>query len=232
MNLVASYQLGGAALWTLGMEDPTATTAMRNVALAIAPDTVLSSLTVENTDSKSVNFGDVFNLRGVLTLKDMTPIAGLEVSIEMKRENETSWSTIAKLITAADGSISTPIAIGGSTAFRLTTIGTWERAESTSNIELVTVRPKLILERPSTVARGNSIQVKGTLLPRASGAIVTLQQFVAGKWQNIKVSSVTDSNGEFIVETAEATKGIVVLRVQIVAGKQEVMSPEFSVVVR
>lgn len=232
MNLVASYQLGGAALWTLGMEDPTATTAMRNVALAIAPDTVLSSLTVDNTDSKSVNFGDVFNLRGVLTLKDMTPIAGLEVSIEMKRENETTWSTIAKLITAADGSISTPIAIGGSSAFRLTTIGTWERAESTSNIELVTVRPKLILQRPSTVEHGDSIQVKGTLLPRASGAIVTLQQFLAGKWQNIKVSSVTDSNGEFIVETTEETKGIVVLRVQIVVGKQEVISPEFSVVVR
>ncbi|CAB5105156.1 unannotated protein [freshwater metagenome] len=232
MNLVASYQLGGAALWTLGMEDSTATTAMRNVALAIAPDTVLSSLTVENTDSKSVNFGDVFNLRGVLTLKDMTPIAGLEVSIEMKRENETTWSAIAALTTAEDGSISTPITIGGSASFRLTTTGTWERAESASNIELVTVRPKLILERPSTVAHGNSIQVKGTLLPRASGAIVTLQQFVAGKWQNIKVSSVTDSNGEFIVETAEATKGIVVLRVQIVAGKQEVISPEFSVVVR
>jgi hypothetical protein len=232
MNLVATYQLGGAALWTLGMEDPAATTAMRNVALAIAPDTVISSLTIENTDSNSVNFGDVFNLKGALSLVDKSPIVGLLVKIEMKREAETTWSTIAELTTATDGTISTSITIGKSSEFRLTTVGTWERAESVSNSELVTVRPKLNLERPSTVQRGNPIQVKGTLLPRASGAIVTLQRFAVGKWQNIKVSSTTDSNGEFIVETTELTKGVVLLRVQVVNGLQEVISPEFSVVVR
>ena len=232
MNLVAKYQLGGAALWTLGMEDPTATTAMRNVALAIAPDTVISSLTIENVESKTVNYGDIFTLKGVLTLKDMSPIAGLLVSLEMKRETETAWTSIASLTTADDGSITTPITIGGSAAFRLTTAGTWERAESTSNVEPVTVRPKLILERPTTVQHGKPIRVTGKILPNTTGVAVELQRIVAGKWQNIRVSTVTDSNGEFSLETTEVTRGIVVLRVQIINGGHEIISPEFSIVVR
>jgi spore germination protein YaaH len=232
MNLVAKYQLGGAALWTLGMEDPTATTAMRNVALAIAPDTVLSSLTIENTESKTMNYGDVFTMNGVLSLKDKSPIVGLAVSVEMKRESESAWTTIAELSTDINGTISTPITIGGSAEFRLKTTGTWERAESTSNVERVTIRPKLIFERPSTVLRGNPILIKGTVLPRVSGANVELQRLVAGKWQNIRVSSMTDSNGEFGLEATEVKRGIVVLRVQIISGGQEVISPEFSIVVR
>lgn len=232
MNLVAKYQLGGAALWTLGMEDPAATTAMRNVALAIAPATVLSSLTLESDEAKKVNYGDIFTLKGVLSLKDLTPIAGLAVSIEMKRESETAWTPIATLTTADDGSISTPITIGGTAAFRLTTTGTWERAESISNVELVTVRPKLILERPTTVQHGKPIRITGKILPSTSGVTATLQRLVAGKWQNIRVSTVTDSNGEFSLETTEATRGIVVMRVQIISGGQEIISPEFSIVVR
>ena len=232
MNLVAKYQLGGAALWTLGMEDPTATTAMRSVALAIAPDAVKSSLTIESVESNTVNYGDIFTLKGLLTLKDMTPIAGLVVSIEMKREAETAWTSIAALTTAEDGSISTPITIGGSAAFRLTTTGTWERAESTSNVELVTVRPKLTLERPTSVQHGKPIRIVGKILPLTTGAAVELQRMVAGTWQNIRVSSVTDTNGEFSLETSEVARGILVLRVQIINGGQEIISPEFSIVVR
>ena len=41
MALVAKYRLGGAAMWTLGMEDVEATTQIRNAALAIAPDPVV-----------------------------------------------------------------------------------------------------------------------------------------------------------------------------------------------
>ena len=36
-----------------------------------------------------------------------------------------TWSKIADSVTAIDGTISIPITIGGSAAFRLTTQGTW-----------------------------------------------------------------------------------------------------------
>jgi 5-hydroxyisourate hydrolase-like protein (transthyretin family) len=150
----------------------------------------------------------------------------------MKREAETAWTSIATLTTSEDGSISTPITIGGSAEFRLTTTGTWERAESTSNVEPVTVRPKLILERPATVQHGKPIRITGKILPGTSGSAVELQRMVAGSWQNIRVSTVTDTNGDFSLETSEATRGILVLRVQIISGGQEINSPEFSIVVR
>jgi hypothetical protein len=232
MNLVAKYRLGGAALWTLGMEDQSATTAMRSVALAIAPDVVTNTLTIENTETRQVNFGDIFTLKGGFMLKDKSPVAGLLVNVEMKRASESTWAEIAESTTALDGTISIPVTLAGTAAFRLTTAGTWERAESTSSEEIVTVRPKVILEHLSTQKHGVPMQINGTLLPRTAGATATLQRLTAGKWQNIGTSAATDSKGEFIVTTSQAKRGVVTMRIQIANGPLMISSSEFSIVVR
>jgi spore germination protein YaaH len=232
MNLVAKYRLGGAALWTLGMEDAAATTAMRNVAQAIAPDTVLSTLTVEQVNSKGAFYGGVFTVRGALTLKDKSPVAGIPVSLEIKRVNETTWSPIAELTSAVDGTVSTPVTIGASAAFRFTTQGTWERAESSSNEGKVVLLSRIILDRPTTVKSGKDLTVKGTLLPVLAGQVVVLQKFNAGKWQNIGTSTTTGTNGEFQISIIEARKGVTKLRVQITTKDEQVLTPEFIVVVR
>jgi len=44
MALVAKYRLGGAAMWTLGMEEVEATTQIRTAALAIAHDPVINTM--------------------------------------------------------------------------------------------------------------------------------------------------------------------------------------------
>ena len=232
MNLVAKYRLGGVALWTLGMEDPRATTAMRNVALAIAPDEVSSLLTIENANEKQVNYGDIFTLKGVLTFKDKSPVVGLVVNIEMKRANENTWSKIAESVTGVDGAITIPITIGGSAAFRLTSEGTWERAKSVSNQESVILLSKVILERPSSVRHGSQILIKGAVLPRISGGSATLQKLIAGKWQNIGSAVVTDSSGAFVLSAIEEKRGVVTMRVQITSSPAPVTSSQFSIVVR
>ena len=232
MNLVAKYRLGGAALWTLGMEDVAATTAMRNVALAIAPDTVLSTLTVEQVNSKGTFYGGVFTLKSTLTLKDKSPVAGIPVSLEIKRANENSWTPIAELISGLDGSISVPITIGANASFRFTTQGTWERAESLSNEGKVVLLSRIVLERPTSVKSGKELTVKGTLLPVLVGQVVVVQKFVSGKWQNIGTTTTTGANGEFQVSLIEAKKGVIKLRVQITTKDEQVLTPEFTVVVR
>ena len=232
MNLVAKYRLGGAALWTLGMEDLAATTAMRNVALAIAPDTVLSTLTVEQVNSKGVFYGGVFTMRGALTLKDKSPVAGVPVSLEIKRMNENSWTPIAELTSALDGTVSIPVTIGASASFRFTTQGTWERAESLSNEAKVVLLSRIVLDRPTTVKSGKDLTVKGTLLPVLAGQVVLLQKFVSGKWQNIGTATTTGTNGEFQISIIEAKKGVTKLRVQITTKDEQVLTPEFTVVVR
>ena len=232
MNLVAKYQLGGAALWTLGMEDPTATTAMRNVALAIAPDPVTNILTVGSAVDNTVEYGNDFMLSGALMLKDKTPIPDLVVSVEMKRLNENNWSKIAEVTTGSDGYIVLPIKIGGNATFRLTTIGTWQRAESISNESTVKVLPRFNLERPSTVNHGELIQIKGAVLPQIVGAAATLQKLTGGKWQNIGVGVNTGAKGDFLLEATELSRGIVTMRVLITSSSQSSISPEFSIVVR
>jgi len=232
MNLVAKYRLGGAALWTLGMEDLAATTAMRNVALAIAPDTVLSTLTVEQVNSKGAFYGGVFTVRGALTLKDKSPVAGVPISLEIKRMNENSWTPIAELTSALDGTVSVPVTIGASASFRFTTQGTWERAESLSNEAKVVLLSRIVLDRPTTVKSGKDLTVKGTLLPVLAGQVVLLQKFVSGKWQNIGTATTTGTNGEFQISIIEAKKGVTKLRVQITTKDEQVLTPEFTVVVR
>ncbi len=232
MNLVAKYRLGGAALWTLGMEDPTATSALRNVARAIAPDVVINTLSIQDTKAMQVDFGDIFTLKGSFTLKDKSPIPGMSVNIEIKRTNENSWSKIGQSSTGSDGSISIPVTMGNSAAFRLTTEGTWERAESQSTQEIVTVRPKVVLEYLSSVKRGEQFTITGTVLPRIPGADVTIQVLSAGKWQNLAAGVATDTKGSFTISALQAKRGVVSMRVEIANGDTLILSPEFSIVVR
>ena len=232
MNLVAKYQLGGSALWTLGMEDPSATLAMRNVALAIAPDVVLNALTVENADSAVIGFGDLFTLNGVITLKDKTPISALSVSIEMKRSGENSWAKIAESTTDANGAVHVAVRPARSAAFRLTTSGTWERADSVSNESFVTVNPRVTVQFPASVSHGELFKVSGTLLPRTAGAQAQLQRLQGGTWQNIGATVATDSEGDFVLTTSEQLRGVSTLRINIVSALQSSISDKFSIVVR
>ena len=229
MALVAKYRLGGAAIWTLGMEENTATLEIRNAALAIAPDPVVNTISVEGVDQGSIYFGDLFTVKALITLKDLTPIAGLNVALEIKRANESTWTKITDLTTAADGTVSTPMTLGTAASLRFTTAGTWERAESESAEQKIAVKSKIQIDRPVSVVKTKPITVKAQLLPRLVGKSAFLQKNVNGKWQNIGTASVSDSNGLFTFTTVESKRGVVTMRVQITG---DIASEPFAIVIR
>jgi len=229
MALVAKYRLGGASLWTLAMEDPAATTELRNAALAIAPDPVVSTLSIEGAPQNTINYAGLFTVKGLLTLKDKTPIAGLPVSLEIKRANESVWSKVTELVTGVDGTISTPMTLGANASLRLTTVGTWERAESLSQEAKISVKSSLQLDRPVSVAKGLPIVVKAQLLPRLIGKSGQLQKNVNGKWQNVGAAVLSDATGLFTFTTVEAKRGVVTMRVQVVG---DIASEQFAIVIR
>ncbi|MEO0016177.1 MAG: hypothetical protein RL589_658, partial [Actinomycetota bacterium] len=229
MALVAKYRLGGAALWTLAMEDPAATTELRNAALAIAPDPVVSTLSIEGAPQNTINYAGLFTVKGLLTLKDKTPIAGLPVSLEIKRANETNWSKVTELITGVDGTISTPMTLGADASLRLTTVGTWEQAESVSSESAIKVKSSIQLDRPVSVSKGSPIVIKAQLLPRVAGKSAQLQKNINGKWQNVGAAVISDANGLFTFTTVEAKRGVITMRVQIVG---EIASEQFAIVIR
>ena len=229
MALVAKYRLGGASLWTLAMEDPAATAQLRNAALAIAPDPVVSSLSIEGAPQNTINYAAPFTVKGLLTLKDKTPIAGLPVSLEIKRANETAWSKVAELVTAVDGTISTPMTLGANASLRLTTVGTWERAESISQEAKISVKSSLQIDRPVSALKASPIVIKAQLLPRLIGKSGQLQKNINGKWQNVGAPVLSDTNGLFTFATVEAKRGVVTMRVQVVG---DVASEQFAIVIR
>ena len=229
MALVAKYRLGGAAIWTLGMEENAATLEIRNAALAIAPDPVVNTISVEGLNQSAIYYGGIFTVKGVITLKDLTPIAGLNVALEIKRANESSWTKVTDLVTAADGTVSTPMTLGGAATIRLTTIGTWERSESVSSEQAIAVKSLLQIDRPVSALKTMPITVKAQLLPRTVGKNAFLQKNANGKWQNIGVASVSDANGLFTFTTTESKRGVVTMRVQIVG---DIASEPFAIVIR
>ena len=229
MALVAKYRLGGAALWTLAMEDPAATTELRNAALAIAPDPVVSTLSIEGAPQNTINYAGLFTVKGLLTLKDKTPIAGLTVSLEIKRANESSWSKVTELVTGVDGTISTPMTLGADATLRLTTVGTWEQAESVSLESTIKVKNSIQLDRPVSVSKGTPIVIKAQLLPRVAGKSAQLQKNVNGKWQNVGAAVISDASGLFTFTTVETKRGVITMRVQLVG---DIASEQFAIVIR
>lgn len=229
MALVAKYRLGGAAIWTLGMEETAATTEIRNAALAIAPDPVVNTMTLESVSDGSISYGKLFTVKGLITLKDKTPIAGQSVALEIKRSGESGWTKITDLITALDGTVTTPMTLGGNASIRLTTVGTWERSESVSSEEKITVKSLLQIDRPVSALKTMPIAIKAQLLPRLIGKSANLQKYVNGKWQNVGTASTSDANGIFIFTTSEPKRGVVTMRVQVIG---DIASESFAIVIR
>jgi hypothetical protein len=229
MALVAKYRIGGAAIWTLGMEELGATTQIRNAALAIAPDPVVNTMSLENINQGSINYGNLFTVKGLITLKDKTPIGGITVALEIKRPGESMWTKITDLVTALDGTVTTPMTLGGDASIRLTTVGTWERAESVSTEEKIAVKSLLQIDRPVSVLKTMPITIKAQLLPKLVGKSANLQKNVNGKWQNIGTATVSDVNGLFTFTTSEPKRGVITMRVQVVG---DIASAPFAIVIR
>jgi len=109
--LVDKYRLGGLTAWTIGMEEPLAIDAIRNVAKAIAPDQVTSNLFSSAT---AIEYGDPISLSGTFTIKDKSPLAGVTVRIEGKSPGESNWRVLTTATTDIAGKFSKPLLIGKS----------------------------------------------------------------------------------------------------------------------
>jgi len=177
----------------------------------------------------TINYAGLFTVKGLLTLKDKTPIAGLPVTLEIKRANESVWSKVTELVTGVDGTVSTPMTLGGNAALRLTTVGTWEQAESISQEAAIIVKSTVQLDRPVSVSKGAPIVVKAQLLPRISGKSAQLQKNINGKWQNVGTPVLSDANGLFTFTTVEPKRGVITMRVQLIG---DVASEQFAIVIR
>ena len=229
-ELVAKYKLGGVTAWTLGMEEPLAMEAIRQTALSIAPAKVLSTL---STDKTNALYGSAINLSSQLTLEDLSPVANVPIRIEGKSAADATWRVLGGATTGVDGKFATPILLGKSTAIRITTEGTWDRAESFSNEISVLIDRTISIAVPGTVKSQAPFAIEGTVRPRTAGATVSLMKFNAGSWKSVATAT-TNEQGAFTF--AIEGQGRQVARYQILVGAdqiwRQVAAPEFSIIIR
>jgi 5-hydroxyisourate hydrolase-like protein (transthyretin family) len=180
---------------------------IRNVALSIAPDKVLSSVT---SDLDEFTYGQMINLAGTFTLPDKQPIASLPVHVEVKNSNDLNWREITTLTTGVDGKVVLPIYLGLKQNVRLRSDGTWERLEGISNEQVIEVKPQIKISAPTSLSINRKANISGTVTP-GKQVIATLEKF-DGKWSQLATTT-TDATGTYSFTVATGTGPFLKLRV-------------------
>jgi hypothetical protein len=229
--LVEKYKLGGVALWTLGMEDISATQAIRSAAMSFAPEKITSKISV---DKNEISYGQQFILSGVINGENKVGKSGVPVIIEHRKSDQQPWRKLTDIVTSADGTFSLPLTFASLTYLQARTEGTWEISASISNQSFVQVRPRLSHTAPAVIVMGQDNLIFGTVFPRKTGVTVQLQKWSQEKWQNVSVVLSTDSQGNFELSLAESKRGVFSYRIlYFLEGETiENKSNEFSIVVR
>lgn len=225
-NLVGKYRLGGIAVWTFGMENTAAITAVRDIAKSIAPDQVIGTL---STDLEEIGYGSTFNLTGTFKLPDKTPVPALNVRFEIKNSSDNNWRTLSAGVTDLAGVIAFPVILGQKSQIRLVSEGSWERTEGKTIDKVISVVPNVSLSLPASIKVATSYTVYGQVLPKVAGIKLVVKQ-------NMKPLGefITDASGGFSFEIKAATTGLATYQVVIPAGEKNIaaISDEITILVR
>ena len=226
-KLVAKHQLGGAAQWVIGQEEPLAMVAIREVATSIAPTQLASTLSVSKTE---VAYGNPITLSGQITLKDKSPVPALSFSVEGTYPDGTV-RTLTTGVTGSDGTYVLPILIGKSVTVRVKTDASWERAASVTQPISIMISRNLIIDPPTSVKAGTPFTISGVVLPRTAGASLTLNT-ASGKV--ITAAVLTDAQGAFTFTIPPQARGINTYQVAIAADAEwpSLKSATFSIIIR
>jgi len=229
--LVNKYRIGGITAWTLGMEEPLAMEAIRNVAKEIAPDKVTAVATVNKTE---VQYGRAIDVSAQFSIKDKSPIANLTVRIEGKSLGDTNWRTLSSAVTDAEGKIQKSLLLGISTSVRVFSESSWERTEGVSTEFPIEVKRELFVDAPTSTKAGSAFEITGTVKPRNTSATVKVERLTGKKWEAIGADVTTDAQGNFLLKVSGQSRGIFAFRVVVVEDEnwKVVTSPTFNIIIR
>ena len=226
-QLVAKYQLGGAAQWVIGQEEPLAMVAIREVATSIAPAQLESSLSLS---ANQVSYGNPVTLSGAITLKDKSPVAALSFNVEGKYADG-STRILTTGVTGFDGTYSIPMLIGKSVSLRVLTEPSWEREASATAPLSLAVSRNLILTPPTSVKSGLPFTITGIVLPRAAGITITL---ATTSGRVVGTATTTDAQGTFTLNVPAQARSIATYQITVGADATWPVfaSDAFSIIIR
>ncbi len=230
--LVNKYRIGGITAWTLGMEEPLAMEAIRNVAKEIAPDQVSAVATI---DKSAVNYGKPVEVSAQFTIKDKSPLANLPVRIEGKSLGQESWRLLSTAVTDLEGKVKKSILLGRSTTIRVISDASWERTEGISAELPVEIGRELFVDAPTSIKTGSEFVITGSIRPRTSGATIRIEKLSGKNWIPLELPiEPTDPQGNFSVKISGQSRGIFTFRVTLLEDQswKAVTSPTLNIIIR
>lgn len=197
--LVGTYHLGGIMEWTLGFEDPAALAGIRQVAISIAPDKVISTLMI---DKSSINIGDVATISAHVAIADTTPIANTVVHLQQSNSRH-SWQTIADGTTNSLGDVVFKAIFGQDAQLRIITDESWTKAASISTSTAISVKAGITISSSSSTRVNFPFVISGELTPAIAGASIT----ISGGDLAAPITTSTGPNGIFAISLTNSTRG-------------------------
>jgi len=204
-NLVGQFHIAGIAEWTLGMEDPSAMNAVRQVALSIAPDKVLAAI---SGAPSLLSYGDSGLFVGRFTLADGTAVVGIPVTIQVTTPDK-DIPTAYTAVTGADGSVAINVIPSESTTVTMHSASTWTKlASNTQGVSIMPTR-LISIQAPQSMKAGATYYVTGSVQPVAAGVSLTITD-----GRSVIGTGVSDASGNYSIAVTESDVGIYALHAQ------------------
>ena len=201
-QLVGQYGLNGAALWTIGGENPAQWAALRSYAQSLAP--AEAAVTVDATPA--VAFGQPTSVRGSVTFNG-APVPDAPVTVELQVNGSQDWQPLQTVISGPDGTVSFQVVLPGSGVIRLSVPAMGAMAASQSAGFDVSVAAAVTAKVRSTrVGAGDPIRVRAIVRPAQANQRVVLQVYSGDRWRKVAAER-TNAKGRVVLQgRAEAAK--------------------------
>lgn len=199
-QLVGQYGLNGAALWTIGGENPAQWGVLRSYAQSLAP----AEATVAIDATPVVVAGQPTSVAGGVTFNGVG-VADIPVTLEFQPVGSEEWQALQVAASGPDGSVAFQVVLPTSGSVRLSTPESGSMAASVSGAFDVAVAATVSARAKTKKVKSlGTIKVRAIVRPAQANQKVILQVLKNGTWRKVKGAR-TNAKGRVTIK-AKAMK--------------------------
>jgi len=199
-QLVGQYGLNGAALWTIGGENPAQWAAIRSYAQSLAPAEAIVGIDA----TPVVVAGQPTSVAGGVTFNGAA-VPNVPVNLEFQPAGTEDWQALQVANSGPDGSVGFQVVLPGSGRVRLTVPENGSMAASQSGAFDVSVGAAVSARaKTKKVGSRDQIRVRAIVRPAQANQKVILQVLKNGTWRKVKGAR-TNAKGRVTIK-AKAQK--------------------------
>lgn len=221
-QLVGQYGLNGAALWTIGGENPAQWGVLRSYAQSLAP--AEASVAIDATPAVAI--GQPTSVAGGVTLNGV-PVPDAPVTLEFQPAGSQDWQALQSATSGPDGAVAFQVVLPSAGRLRLTVPAIGSMAASASAAFDVAVGATVTARvKTKKVGPGDRIRVRAIVRPAQANQKVVLQVYKNDRWRKVKVAR-TNAKGRVTIK-AQAENAQQRWTYRIVARRANGISPGVS----